>query len=101
MAPIRMTTSTIKVLEVLMDADSGDDMSVYGLDVVRKSSLGTGTVYPILSRLERIGWIRSHWDDSDTPGARRKFYALTGEGRAGIKEAFAARPGLVARRFAT
>ncbi len=96
-----MTASTIKVLEVLMDADGDDDRAVYGLDVVRRSGLGTGTAYPILAKLERIGWAKSHWDDSDTPGARRRYYVLTGEGRAGILEAFAARPNLVARRFAT
>lgn len=37
------------------------------------------TLYPLLRRLEKNGWIRSKWDVSeDRP---RKFYAVTKEGR--------------------
>lgn len=39
-----------------------------------------GTVYPLLSRLEKQGVLRSHWGGSG-PGARRKLYELTGNGR--------------------
>ncbi len=38
------------------------------------------TLYPLLRRLEKNGWVRSRWDVSeDRP---RKFYAVTKEGRA-------------------
>ncbi len=38
------------------------------------------TLYPLLRRLEKNGWIASKWDLSeDRP---RKFYAITAEGRA-------------------
>lgn len=37
------------------------------------------TLYPLLRRLEKNGWIKSKWDVSgDRP---RKFYVITGEGR--------------------
>ena len=37
------------------------------------------TLYPMLRRLEKNGWIRSKWDiTEDRP---RKFYAITDEGR--------------------
>ena len=38
------------------------------------------TLYPLLRRLEKNGWVRSKWDiGEDRP---RKFYAVTDEGRA-------------------
>jgi len=39
-----------------------------------------GTLYPALHRLERQGWIRAKWDDSEN-NRRAKFYSLTREGR--------------------
>lgn len=37
------------------------------------------TLYPMLRRLEKNGWIKSKWDvTEDRP---RKFYAITNEGR--------------------
>ena len=39
-----------------------------------------GTLYPALHRLERQGWIRARWGDSDN-NRRAKFYSLTAAGR--------------------
>jgi transcriptional regulator len=41
-----------------------------------------GTLYPALHRLERRGWIKSHWGASDN-NRRAKYYELT---RAGHKQ---------------
>lgn len=43
-------------------------------------SVGQGSLYPALHRLEQQGWIRAEWKDSDL-GRSAKFYALTREGR--------------------
>lgn len=43
-------------------------------------SVGQGSLYPALHRLEQQGWIRSEWKDSDL-GRNAKFYSLTREGR--------------------
>ena len=43
-------------------------------------SVGQGSLYPALHRLELQGWIVSEWRDSDL-GRSAKFYALTREGR--------------------
>ena len=43
-------------------------------------SVGQGSLYPALHRLEQQGWIRTEWKDSDL-GRAAKFYALTKEGR--------------------
>ena len=43
-------------------------------------SVGQGSLYPALHRLEQQGWIRAEWKDSDL-GRSAKFYALTKEGK--------------------
>jgi PadR family transcriptional regulator, regulatory protein PadR len=43
-------------------------------------SVGQGSLYPALHRLEHQGWIAAQWKDSDL-GRSAKFYALTREGR--------------------
>lgn len=40
-----------------------------------------GTLYPLLKRMERNGWLRSEADPSAGPKGRREYY-LTDEGRA-------------------
>ncbi|GAA4656696.1 helix-turn-helix transcriptional regulator [Streptomyces chumphonensis] len=46
--------------------------------------LRTGTIYPALQRLERLGLLRSHWDAVGE--RRRRCYALTDAGRAALTE---------------
>ncbi|GAB3895648.1 PadR family transcriptional regulator [Microbispora bryophytorum] len=94
--PIRMTSTTRAVLEVLLAA-ARQDVATYGLEVCKATGLGSGTVYPILTRLERIGWVRARWEESDAElrGPRRRLYELTGEGRA--QAALAERPALSSR----
>jgi PadR family transcriptional regulator PadR len=61
------------------------EKDTYGYAMVRTiRELGyeveENTLYPLLRRLEKNGWVRSKWDVSeDRP---RKFYAITNEGRA-------------------
>ena len=43
-------------------------------------SVGQGSLYPALHRLEQHGWIASEWKESDL-GRSAKFYFLTREGR--------------------
>jgi PadR family transcriptional regulator PadR len=42
-----------------------------------------GTLYPILHKLEKEGWVKCHWE-SDT-GRRRKWYELTAAGKKQLK----------------
>jgi len=60
----------------------------YGLAIAKAAGLATGTVFPILARLERIGWARSYWEDTDRPGPRRRLYEFTPEGMAGARVLF-------------
>lgn len=93
MQPIqRVTEPTLDVLEALLSGDG----AVWGLLVIKATGRQAGTVYPILERLERQGWIRSSWDDdADRPGPRRRIYEFTADG------AEAARGLVDARRSAT
>jgi PadR family transcriptional regulator len=43
-------------------------------------SIGQGSLYPALHRLEQHGWISAEWKQSDL-GRDAKFYTLTKEGR--------------------
>lgn len=43
-------------------------------------SVGQGSLYPALYRLEQQGWISAKWRDSDL-GRSAKFYSLTREGK--------------------
>lgn len=40
----------------------------------------TGSLYPALHRLERQGWVRSEWGQSENK-QRAKYYSLTAAGR--------------------
>ena len=56
----------------------------YGFDIMDRTELPSGTVYPALSRLERDGLVRSHWEDlQKAHGDRRpprRYYRITAEG---------------------
>lgn len=89
-ARLRLTKPTLAVLGVLMSA--GPDDRVWGFRLCEEADLGSGTVYPLLERLERNGVVRSFWEDpppSDRP--RRRFYELTSAGRQEIAAAIAKR----------
>lgn len=43
-------------------------------------SVGQGSLYPALHRLEQQGWISAEWKDSNL-GRSAKYYSLTREGR--------------------
>jgi DNA-binding PadR family transcriptional regulator len=75
-----MTAQTLKVLAAFL-ADPTDEW--YGFDLAQHTGLRTGTLYPLLARLERAGWLKSRVEDIDPRAVgrpRRRLYVLTGEG---------------------
>ena len=86
----RMTAPTRAVLDVFL----GDpDVPRYGLEIGSHAVLPSGTVHPILARLEGLGWLESGWEDVDPSVAgrpRRRFYRLTAAGASGAQAALAA-----------
>jgi DNA-binding PadR family transcriptional regulator len=80
-------SSTPLVLAILAEGDS------YGYAIlkrVRELSRGRmewtdGMLYPVLHRLERLGFIEAHWEKSES-GRRRKYYRITKRGRTQLAE---------------
>ncbi len=80
-------SSTPLVLGILAEGDS------YGYAIlkrVRELSGGRmewtdGMLYPVLHRLERLGYVESRWEVSDR-GRRRKYYRITERGRQRLVE---------------
>ncbi|MCU6482712.1 DNA-binding PadR family transcriptional regulator [Arthrobacter silviterrae] len=79
----RITGATVDVLEALLAS-----RDQWGLLIIKETGRPPGTVYPILDRLESAGWVTSAWESSsERPGPRRRFYALTADGRAAAVDA--------------
>jgi PadR family transcriptional regulator PadR len=80
----RLGRATIDVLTVLLDSDEPR----WGLELIKVTGRPSGTVYPLLDRLERSGWVGSEWDDDVLrPGPRRRMYRLTPEGAVAARDA--------------
>jgi PadR family transcriptional regulator PadR len=81
MPALRMTLQTQLVLRALLDEPSKQR---YGLELSDLVGLRSGTIYPILARLEQAGWVDSAWEDPAAHEAagrpRRRFYRLTPDG---------------------
>jgi PadR family transcriptional regulator, regulatory protein PadR len=55
--------------------------SRYGYDLMKAARLPSGTLYPLLARLEHEKLVASAWETPKQEGQRpRKYYQLTGEG---------------------
>jgi len=54
----------------------------YGFEIMERSGLRAGTVYPALRRLEGAGYLRSAWEEEDAVEKRppRCYYSLTPQG---------------------
>jgi len=81
-----MTAQVVALLGVMLDDPT---QARYGLELARAAKLYTGTLYPLLSRLERAGWLESWWEDVDPSAAgrpRRRLYRLTPTGRVAGRE---------------
>src|SRR3954469_19192383 len=70
----------------------------YGFDIMDATGLQSGTVYPILRRLEDAGMLRSRWEAvgnaRDAQRPPRRNYQVTGAGLRAVDDALARFPGL-------
>ena len=83
-----MRRSSVQTQDVLAALLAEPSHQRYGLDLAKEAGLPSGTIYPILARLESRGWIESEWEDIDpvVEGRRpRRYYRLTGEGEAAAR----------------
>jgi PadR family transcriptional regulator PadR len=85
---VRMSLQSLRVLEAFLENPT-DQLS--GADVQKRSGLASGTLYPILLRLESAGWFVSRWETIDPVAAgrpRRRLYRLTPSGLSRASEIF-------------
>ena len=87
---LRITGTVMKVLGASL---SSGRVELSGADISRATNLSSGTLYPILFRLERAGWLESRWEDEDPrvlKRPRRRLYQVTALGerraRAAVKD---------------
>lgn len=80
-----LTYTSLAILQALTDG------CPYGMQVMDRTGLPSGTVYPALRRMEKQGWVRCDWEeDGEAKRAgrpRRKYYRLTAEGEVVLAEA--------------
>jgi len=85
----RMTLPTQLVLWALLELPARER---YGLELGQAAGLASGTVHPILARLEAQGWLESSWEQIDPREQgrpRRRYYRLTSDGAERAREALA------------
>lgn len=69
-----MSPATLSVIEAVRLSP----VPIWGLQIIKETGLPSGSVYPILARLESLGILRSEWESEPTrPGARRKIYMIS------------------------
>jgi DNA-binding PadR family transcriptional regulator len=85
MARLNLTYPTALVLQALAHG------SHYGFDIMDVTGLPSGTVYPILRRLDREGLLESSWEKHATAQREqrppRRYYAITRAGSAMLAQA--------------
>jgi DNA-binding PadR family transcriptional regulator len=79
MSPIRLTHATALILQSLASG------SRHGFQIMEVTGLPSGTVYPVLRRLEREAAVVSVWEDGEAATAagrrQRRVYGLTESGQ--------------------
>jgi len=94
---VRLTRPTTLVLVALAHGLR------HGFDILDATGLQSGTVYPILRRLEGAGLVRSRWEPAERARAEqrppRRYYEITGAGAEALQEALARHPEVL-RAFA-
>lgn len=79
MKPVKLTLPTARMLRALLDGPR------YGFDLAVSMTMPTGTVFPMLGRMEAGGLVTSVLEQIDQHEAKRparRYYQLTPAGRA-------------------
>jgi DNA-binding PadR family transcriptional regulator len=77
MRTITLTTQTLAVIKAVKSC-RGEGIS--GAEISKATGLASGSLYPILMRLEKAGWLASEWEDADPSEMgrpRRRQYRVT------------------------
>jgi PadR family transcriptional regulator, regulatory protein PadR len=78
--------------KVLLEFLQDPSREQYGFGLMRSTGVKSGSLYPILDRLERLRWIESHDEDIDEQAEgrpKRRLYRLTALGDREARQAVA------------
>lgn len=73
---MRMTRTTRLVLEALLAPGEH-----HGYELLKSTGILAGSLYPILDRFEKAGWVTGTWRQTNDNRPRRRCYRLTAAGR--------------------
>lgn len=83
--PRSLGYATLAILRAILDG------ARYGLDIMERTGLPSGTVYPTLRRLEKRGYLSARWEPESAARSegrpRRRYYRITGAGEAAVRAA--------------
>jgi PadR family transcriptional regulator PadR len=76
-------STAMLVLSVLEKQDMYGYLIIKTVSVLSDDvfSMNEGTLYPILHALEKNGDLTAYWSDADTGTRRRRYYAITAQGK--------------------
>lgn len=81
---VKLTHTSALVLKVISGGYN------YGFDIMERTGLPSGTVYPILRRLEEAGLILARWEPEaaqELQRPQRRYYKLTRAGERSLAQA--------------
>lgn len=83
---LKTTYPTQEVLRVFLRDPRAEVFGYEIIEQVTSMKLKSGSLYPILQRLEDAGWLTSRWELEEYAASRgrppRRYYKLTGTGAA-------------------
>lgn len=77
---VRLSGPTLKLLKLMLEEPAKERS---GAEISREAKIGSGTLYPLLLRLERVNWLVSEWEQIDPKlvgRPRKRFYRLSADG---------------------
>ncbi|HTP68233.1 MAG TPA: PadR family transcriptional regulator [Dongiaceae bacterium] len=81
---LRLSRQSLALLDALLIQPSHWH---HGYALSQSTGLASGTLYPILMRLDKSGWLETRWEDAPTPGRPpRHLYRLSPTGREWARE---------------
>lgn len=87
---VRLSIVVLDLLDAI--AHASPDSPAWGLKLCNQTGHKSGTVYPVLDRLLKAGWITDRWEEpqpADRP--RRRYYDLTEGGQTAYREVLESR----------
>lgn len=83
---LRISRQTLALLEAFLEQPAEWR---HGYALSHSTSISSGTLYPILMRLEKLRWLETRWETPTVGRPPRHLYRLTSEARAWARDELA------------